>query len=328
MTRYQIYLEGVKEHYSLAFTTTVQAMQRDFRELFFNLEYDQFSAMSKRELERFIRSLKAVQARHYSGYIQALLEDIRKFMEADTQMQADILEKTQEHDKLLLAALAALLARKGQKALWAQITNAPIPANGLTPEAFLQHFNDSHSFAIETFVRKAWANKSSVKSTLGAIVGTARLNRRDGLLTRFVLQSNGVVATLLQHASGIVQAATASIYFPAYRWASVIDGHTSEICLSRNGRIYRYGEGPLPPAHIRCRSKTVPVDDDVEPVDASYHAWLKRQPAEVQNDILGNARAGALRAGTLKASDLPKFDNPTPLTLAGFVGKLRLILAG
>lgn len=328
MTRHQIYLEGVKEHYSLSFNTTVQAIQRDFRELFFNLDYDDLGVMSKRELERFIRALRRSQTAHYSVYIAALLEDLRKFMEADTELQVDILKETQETNALALAALAALLTRKGSKTLWAKMLNAPLPANGLTPESLLEYFATSSGFTVETLVRKAWANKATTKATLSMLIGTARLNRRDGALLRFSTQASGIVATLLQHAAGIAQAATASAYFESYRWVSVIDGKTSDICLSRNGRVYRYGEGPIPPAHMRCRSKTVPVDDDVELVDASYYAWMQRQPEAVQNDVLGEARAAQLRAGKLKAADMPKFDTPTPLTLAGFVGKLRLILAG
>ena len=87
-----------------------------------------------------------------------------------------------------------------------------------------------------------------------------------------------------------------------------------------------YGEGPLPPAHPRCRSKTVPVDGDDEPVP-TYYEWLKAQPEAVQNDILGEAKANALRSGKLKSADVPKFNDASPLTLDEFAAKLKLILA-
>lgn len=43
------------------------------------------------------------------------------------------------------------------------------------------------------------------------------------------------------------------------QWVSTLDIRTSEICRSRDGMVFPINEGPRPPAHIRCRSTTVPV---------------------------------------------------------------------
>lgn len=54
-------------------------------------------------------------------------------------------------------------------------------------------------------------------------------------------------------------------------WVSTIDGRTSIICMSRDGRLYPVDSGPRPPAHPNCRSTTIPhlnpkttgVDSDI-----------------------------------------------------------------
>ena len=43
------------------------------------------------------------------------------------------------------------------------------------------------------------------------------------------------------------------------RWTATLDGRTSAICKSRDGKTYDLDEGPRPPAHPNCRSITTPV---------------------------------------------------------------------
>lgn len=46
-----------------------------------------------------------------------------------------------------------------------------------------------------------------------------------------------------------------------YRWLSSIDNRTSDICSNLNGQVFPIGRGPLPPAHVNCRSTIVPVTE-------------------------------------------------------------------
>lgn len=326
MTRHQIYLEGLKDNYGKEFDATVQLLRRDLRAIFFDIEEDRLDKLTKRELERFIRLLRTAQIKHFSTYTQQVLNDLREFTAVDTEVNVEIMRETQEDDKTALALLAALLTAKKQKQLWARINSLALPANGMAPPEMLAAFVATGTASLEQTVRRAHANRMRVADALRLVLGSARLNNRDGLLTRYAYQARGIVATLLQHVAGVVQADTGSIYYPRYQWVAVLDSRTSDICASRHGRVYRYGEGPLPPAHPNCRSKTVPVDGEAD-VPESYYDWLRAQPAEVQDDILGERRAGSLRAGSLRRSDLAKFNDASPLTLTKFKGKLRQILA-
>ena len=82
------------------------------------------------------------------------------------------------------------------------------------------------------------------------------------------------------------------------RWNAVLDGRTSEICRSRDGKVYEVGKGPQPPAHPRCRSTRVGVDPDYPPPrKRTYDQWLRDQSEEVQNEILGKGKADLFRDG-------------------------------
>src|SRR5690606_2054484 len=102
-----------------------------------------------------------------------------------------------------------------------------------------------------------------------------------------------------------------------YRWSAVLDQRTSSTCRALDGRIFQFGKGPMPPAHVNCRSSTTPVlrDEWAEltrgakrssmngPVDAgtTYYEWLRRQPAAFQDEVLGPTRGKLLRDGGLSA---------------------------
>jgi len=93
-----------------------------------------------------------------------------------------------------------------------------------------------------------------------------------------------------------------------YRYTATLDSRTSPICRALDGTEHVYGKGPIPPQHFNCRSTTVPIIDyeglEFDPPPPSklgrpgadknipdgenYGPWLKRQPKEVQEKVLGS----------------------------------------
>ena len=327
LTRHQAYLEGLKQHEGEKFGEIVVALRRGIRELLLDADVDRLSDLTRRDFDRVVRKLRQLQAYHYDRYTAQVLDDLAAFAKVETDMTADILRDTQDSSKEELAALALLLSAKSRKTLWATLLSAIIPATGATVGETLSRFREYADIALVNAVRQGYANKQTIREILRAVGGASQ--QRDGLLLRQHQLAEGMTATLWQHAAGIVQNVVAPVYFDRYIWVSVLDGRTSTVCQERNGRVYAYGEGPLPPAHPRCRSKTVPADDGVSAIVAvpTYFGWIQKQPRAVQDDILGKPRGVLLRAGRLAAADLPKMTQRAPLTLDGFRSKLALILA-
>jgi hypothetical protein len=145
-------------------------------------------------------------------------------------------------------------------------------------------------------------------------------------LQRIAQQAEAVIATSFGHVTGIVNAAVQSALFRNYVWNSVMDSATTHVCRSRNLHVYRYGEGPMPPAHIRCRSHVSPIVGTNPVGPETFYAWIRRQPKSVQDDMFGENGGEALRNGNLTALMLKSFEASRPLTLAQFRRKVALIL--
>jgi len=85
-------------------------------------------------------------------------------------------------------------------------------------------------------------------------------------------QATALVRTHVNH---VANAARQSFYeanddlVDQVRWTATLDGRTSHICQSRDGKSYPLKRGPRPPAHPNCRSTMVPVTkswDDISNV--------------------------------------------------------------
>lgn len=161
--------------------------------------------------------------------------------------------------------------------------------------------------------------------------------------------SDGVIKTTRRNAETIVRTAVNSIttqareetykknsnVIKAVKWISTLDFKTSDICQARDGQVFNIGEGPRPPAHMQCRSTTVPITKSWKelginlkeappgtraslngqvPVDESYPEWLRKQSVAGQNEALGKGRAAIFRRGKLSDKQIFTPRNK-PLTL-------------
>lgn len=97
--------------------------------------------------------------------------------------------------------------------------------------------------------------------------------------------------------------------------------HNCQSCRSLDGRQFPPDKGPRPPLHVNCRCTLTPVLDEKYAklmkgatraskgaeggqqvsADLSYYDWLKTQPAEFQDDVLGPTRAKLFRDGDMPA---------------------------
>ncbi len=92
------------------------------------------------------------------------------------------------------------------------------------------------------------------------------------------------------------------------------------ICASLDGQVFDLATGPMPPRHYNCRSSSTPIlrsweelgisaneisastrasMDGQVPESLTYQEWLKKQPVEVQDEVLGKTKGKLFRAGGL-----------------------------
>jgi SPP1 gp7 family putative phage head morphogenesis protein len=136
--------------------------------------------------------------------------------------------------------------------------------------------------------------------------------------TRTMQQAQALVRTATNHiastARQMVHIANADI-LAGERYVATLDSRTTLTCAGLDGKVFPVGQGATPPMHWGCRSTRVPVvslefsisppterSSVTGPVSSklTYGGWLKRQPALVQDEILGPERAALFRSGRVQ----------------------------
>ena len=140
-------------------------------------------------------------------------------------------------------------------------------------------------------------------------------------------QAEAVTRTAVNHISAQAREDTYAANLDVVKqvqWVSTLDTRTSRICRELDGQVFDVDKGPRPPAHFNCRSTTIPVlkswkelginarelapstrasMDGQVPQAVTYDKWLKRQPANVQEEVLGKAKAALFRKGKITAAE-------------------------
>ncbi len=170
-------------------------------------------------------------------------------------------------------------------------------------------------------VRMGVLEGQTIDQIVQRVKGTRAMGYKDGILETSRRGAEALVRTAVSHTVNVardkVYQANDSL-IKGVQWVSTLDGRTSSICQSRDGKVFPLNSGPRPPAHINCRSSTAPVlkswvDLGVDAKEfpegsrasmngqvaesETYQTWLQKQPASFQDDILGPSRGKLFREG-------------------------------
>lgn len=209
------------------------------------------------------------------------------------------------------------------------------PDGGDLLEPFIRNWADGVPRQVANAVRQGSVQGLTTPQVIRQI--------RDTTLQRADRNLETVVRTGLQHAAHQARESTWGAnrdIIRGVRWVSTLDRRTSTICQSLDGQVYQRGQGPRPPIHPNCRSTTVAqLDERFDLLDdgatrrardpetgtvgsvgsnTTYYGWLKRQPAKVQDSIVGPTRGKLLRDGGITAdrfSELQLDRSFQPITL-------------
>ena len=329
VTRRQVFLEGLKTGEANRLLTFLKSADSSIRD---RLAGRELTELSRERLTRLLASVEDDLRTVYSGFTAGLRDDLMEIAAQESRFAGKLLNDMAPNYEPVIptvgqvksAVLAAPLGIQG--------------ANGgklLTP--FLRSFTDSEVDRLLGVIRTGAFEGQTNAQIVRAVRGTAAANYRDGALAISERAASSVVRTTVQHIATNARMETyrdnADIV-KGYQWVATLDSRTSPTCQALDGRIFDIGKGPVPPAHIGCRSSTVPVLDSRfdlldkgatrasqdGPVDAkeTYYGWLKRQPAEFQAEAIGPGRAKLLRDGGLTANEFARLQldkNFNPITL-------------
>lgn len=297
--RHQVYLEGVKFWIALQYARMLKRLSYRFIILFNHSNVSTLDQFSKRQLNEFLRLFQREQAIAYNDYVKQTTKALKEFVAIDVDASDAIFNSVGDS-----AAFESMFGTVAASKLWDKFVKEPMPANGKYPLDGMNDFVTSAMNNTLAIIRQGYANNFTPQQTQAMIIGNNGSTFKDGLFARLNAQNAALMATTIQYLSTNAQAAVASTYYDKYQWISVMDTHTTQICADRNGNVYVYGEGPLPPAWYNCRSHVSPLIGDTNELPTSYKTWLAEQPSDLQRFVAAK----------------------TELNLAEFAAKMKSIL--
>ncbi|KAF1711069.1 phage head morphogenesis protein [Pseudoxanthomonas kalamensis DSM 18571] len=307
LTRHAVYIERLKSGQVRKFAPFLREIDRRLREI---LTRGGLTAIEHARMEAMLREVDGVLAATLSKYTGALDDDLRALAAYEGEFVGGMLA---EH------GYRANVPTAGQ--LWTAASSQPLAAGkGKLLAGFIGEWSQAERERVAGAIRLGVAEGQTTAQIVQAVRGTKAAGYADGVLAISARKTEAVVRTAVAHVSASARHETyadnADI-LAGYMWSATLDQRTSDTCRALDGRIFQFGNGPLPPAHVNCRSSTTPVLKDEwkaltkgakrssmdGPVDAgtTYYDWLKRQPAAFQDEVIGPTRGKLLRDGGLSS---------------------------
>jgi len=292
-TRIQMYAEGASAHQTHEFNRAIARLSEAIGAELSKAKYNKLDDLTKGELNALLKKLRAAQTQVYSSVNLSLIVTLERFMTAalDVNRIAWATEKEGSDTPLSDREALAFLKNNGTAGLyglagitgdngrfWAQIKNQPMPANGFYLLPFLASFATASTARVENRIRQGWANKQDIRELINDIY--AEGDEPSAMRTAYN-QGRAAINTAFAFVAGMASVGVASSLHNKYTWVSVMDERTTEECSELDGRVFKYGEGPIPPGHYGCRSLVAPYEGATP--NETFNEWKERQPEAVKN---------------------------------------------
>lgn len=332
-TRHAAHLERVKSHDVKELMKFLRKLDKDIRE---TLKGD-ITDWTRGRLNRQLSVVRSALKSRFEDFRQEWRDMVVELAKYESEFETRSLSEVSKFE--FDAPPAAQIEQA--------VMLSPVQISGADGGALLDDIYASWSNKeirrVTNRVSLGFARGDTTSQIIRDIRGTSPRKYVDGDLAVSRRNMETFVRTALQHAAVQAREATWNAnkdIVKKVEWVSTLDTKTSVQCRSLDGEQFDINKGPRPPAHPRCRSATVAALDErfsildeggtrrardpetgkVEWADANetYYGWLKRQPARVQDSIIGDERGKLLRDGGLSAerfADLQLDKKFQPLTL-------------
>jgi len=269
---WQLYLERYKNGQDVEIERALNRVSREVRTMLQELPVEAVSDMTRAEFDKLLVRIKDLQLRIYA--------EIERDQTAEAEAVADT-------SYLAFFTAFGLITGRSVTRRTQNPLGSAMGGTGLTPRDLLSRLTRSSVLRVLDALRVGRANQLSMSEILTSLFGN---NQTRGVFGTIITGWKSTWRTLIQY---VVQHSinnVAKLFTDKYKWVSVIDDATTDICRSRDGNIYSAG-GPIPPAHYNCRSTIWPVFSDAPGDGPDFGAWLSGMSAQTREKIVGIAIA-------------------------------------
>lgn len=276
-------------------------------------EYGGPGGFTKKRLDALLEETDRITKEAAASLTDATGKELGKFAQHEAEWGSKLMGST-------MGAVFDVVTPSAEK-LTALVTEEPFQG-ALLGEWFGKLASDKQHLLTQT-LRLGQAQSETTEQLIRRVVGTKANAYQDGALEISRQHAASVVRTAVNHTSNAAQQltlATNQELVHGWIFLATLDAKTTITCASLSGTKWPVGEGPIPPRHFNCRSFALPWlktfkelgfnIDELPPstrasmggqvsADISFSDWLKGQPIEVQDEILGKTRGELFRKGGL-----------------------------
>lgn len=270
-------------------------------------------SVGRKRLEKLLEALRVINAEAYAALIAELTTDLQELAVYEGEFQRRMIAGA------VIVSVDVVTPTSSQ--LWAAVNARPFQGRFL--KDWYAGLEEAAQARLRDAIRIGFTEGETIDQMVRRVRGTAALQYKDGILEVSRRGAEALVRTAVNHTAN---AARNHLYgqntnlIKGVRWVATLDGRTTLICASRDGEVFPPDKGPRPPAHINCRSTTVPVlkswkelgiklseapegtrasMDGQVPGKTTYDGWLRGRSKDFQDDVLGVTKAKLFRDGNL-----------------------------
>lgn len=279
----------------------------------------------RKRLETLLASLRKMIQEGYAELHPTLQDEMMELAQYEVEYNTNVIQKAVPIKLNMAAPTVEQLA---------SVVNSR-PFQGRLLKEWTDSLEESAYIRVRDAIRIGFTEGETIDQMVRRIRGTKAKKYRDGILEINRRNAEGVVRTAVAH---VANSAREELYnanddlIEAIVWVSTLDGRTTETCIIRDGLRYTVSSPHKPIGHsvpwnggpgrihFRCRSSSYPqvasfralgIDLDEAPAgtrasmngvvaaETTYPEWLKKQPREFVEDVLGKTKAKLFLDGNL-----------------------------
>jgi len=310
LLRQQVFYEMWKEHEAQEGERTIEIIIAAVIGVIAGMDKQDFATMTRTEVQGLIERVNRTVRKPLGELSRNTEKFIRETLVTVTRVTMANYNAAEGTNRSRVGKTAAERA--------AQVIEEATGA-GVTVKEMVSDFAAGFVKKVRVGIQTAYANKWSIAELLKYIKGDAAKGYKDGVLNKLKNEIRALIKTAMQHVQAWADYNVGRLFHDFYQWISVLDMATTDICRSRHRNVYRYGAGPLPPAHYNCRSRIVAVAADMSnQIPPDFYSWISRQPDAFLEKALLPSDYAKVKDGTATKRDFPNYANRKTATRAQF----------
>jgi SPP1 gp7 family putative phage head morphogenesis protein len=303
-TRHQVFLQRFAGGESKKAQKTLDRLRRDINARL-ALEPTDFQ---RNRLEIVLKDIEALSVEAFSNISRQTIVGTQELAKSEAAFSARLFDKATTLETNFIIPPDAILVNA--------VLNTPIRAAGVTTEEILRQFSAKKTKQILQMISDGVTlgeTTPAISRNVGNLINTLTRRQLDSLVRTITNSTAAAARNQIYEANSDV--------LEGYKFIATLDSRTSLECAANDGKIFQIGMGaPMPALHFSCRSTTIPAvlpEYDIgsklhgkRPAIGSkgvtqvsgrvtYSGWLRKQPTEFIDEVLGTERSRLFRSGKL-----------------------------